>query len=520
MGDVHLIMALLAAVVLLSLAARPLHVPHAVVLVIGGIGLGALPFVPDARLDPDLILLAFLPPILFPSALAYAREDVLPELRAIGFLALGLVVATSAAVAVVAHLALGVPWAAAWVLGAVLGPTDPVSATAVLRAAGAPQRIATILEGESLINDGTALTLFRIALAAVGAAFVPASAALDFVTIAIGGAVAGAAIGWLVSELLRRIEDVEVESAIAVLTAYGSYVLAEEIHVSGILATVLAGYVIGRRLSEISSPETRLRSGSFWALIQFLSETMLFVLVGVVFADSFADEQARSVPELIGITLLVTAVVGLTRLAWMFTVPYLLGLVDPKGRSPSVPPAELLVLVLGGMRGAVSVAVALAIPATVEGTPFPERDAIVVIALGSVALLLIGPALALPPVLRGLGLDDPDAQAHRLARARIALAEAALDRASELEERRSAPEDLLARARALYEGRLAGLRHEVGDGDGHGREDGDAAYRHVLRQLLDAEWRTLRRLESERDVTGDALRRLERDLDLETRRLR
>jgi CPA1 family monovalent cation:H+ antiporter len=242
MHEVELFVGLLVGVVLVALAARRIErVPHAVALVLGGIVVGLLPFAPEIDLDPEIILIAFLPPILYPSAFAFAAEDVRANLRPIAFLAVGLVLATMAAIAAALHWVAGIPWAAGFVLGAVLAPTDPVAATSVIRASGAPDRLATILEGESLVNDGTALTALRIAVAAVGGSFAIGSALGEFVLVALGGAGVGAVLGWLTSELRRRIDDSDLKAAIAVLLAYGAFVLAERLGVSGILATVLAG---------------------------------------------------------------------------------------------------------------------------------------------------------------------------------------------------------------------------------------------------------------------------------------
>src|SRR4051794_30459346 len=223
MEQAELFAALLVAVVLVALAARRLQgIPDAVALVVGGIVVGILPFAPDVRLDPDVIFVVFLPPILYPSAFRFAAEDVRSNARPIAFLAIGLVLATMAAIAVAVHAVAGVPWAAAFVLGAVLAPTDPVAATTVIRSSGAPQRLATILEGESLVNDGTSLTALKIAIAAVAVAPSVLATVGEFALVGFGGIAVGAALGWLVSRVRRRLDDLELEATIAVLLAYGA----------------------------------------------------------------------------------------------------------------------------------------------------------------------------------------------------------------------------------------------------------------------------------------------------------
>src|SRR3954452_21519175 len=325
MEEAELFAALLVAVVLVALAARRFQgVPDAVALVIGGIVVGLLPFAPDVRLDPDVIFVVFLPPILYPSAFRFAAEDVRSNARPIAFLAVGLVLATMAAIAVAVHAVAGVAWAAAFALGAVLAPTDPVAATTVIRGSGAPQRLATILEGESLVNDGTSLTALKIAIAAVAAAPSVGSAVGEFAVVALGGLAVGTALGWLAARLRRGLDDLELESTIAVLLAYGAFILAERLGVSGVLAVVGAGYMMGRT-DVIGSPETRIGGTSFWAVAQFLAESILFLLVGLALAQVLDDPATRPAAELLGITAVVVAAAVAIRFAWMFTMPYVAG---------------------------------------------------------------------------------------------------------------------------------------------------------------------------------------------------
>ena len=516
MPEVHLFVALLVAVVLLALFARRLRLSEEVALVVGGLALGALPFAPDVQLDPEVIFLVFLPPILYPFAFQFASEDVRGNLRPIGLLAFGLVLATMLAIAAVLHLVAGIPWAAAFVAGAILSPTDPVAATAVLRKAGAPERLTTILEGESLINDGTGLTALRIAVSAVGAGtLAPGSVVLDFLAIAAGGAAIGAALGLATSYLRRRLDDLALESSIAVLLAYGSFMLAEELGASGILATVLAGFVMGHRARLVVSPETRAGGAGFWGVARFLSESILFLLIGLAFAQVLDEDFSRSGLELAGLVLLVSAVTLGIRFLWMWTVPYVVGILDRDGWRPGTlySGRERTVLALGGMRGAVSVAAALTIPVTAAGEPFPERNALLVVVLGSIVVLLIGPTLALPRALRALGMEGADGAERREREARVELARAALARMEELEQRHDLPEEVLRRIRERYEWRVA-----------HERDDPDegalaAAYRDVRKDLLEAERHKLVELEDQGAVAGAALRAIERDLDLEETRI-
>jgi Na+/H+ antiporter len=521
MEQAELFVALLVAVVLVALAARRLRrIPDAVALVLGGIGAGLLPFAPEVRLEPDVIFVVFLPPILYPSAFTFAAEDVRTHLRPITFLAFGLVLATVAVIGVALHAAAGVPWAAAFTVGAVLAPTDPVAATAVIRSSGAPARLATILEGESLINDGTGLTAFRIVLAAVGGTFALGSAAADFILVAFGGAAVGASLAYLTSKLRRRIDDLELESTIGVLLAYGAFILAERLGVSGVLAVVLAGYVMGST-EGISSPDTRVRGESFWAVAQFLSESILFLLVGISFAEVLEDPATRGPWEIAGLTALVVTCAVATRMAWMFSVPYLAGLLRPgrRGLAAMMSASERAVIGFAGLRGALSVAAALSIPGAVDGTGFPERTTIVAICIASIVVLLVGPALSLPAVLGLLGLHDADEGADAERRARAALADAALAATEEDDE--GVPEEVLARVRERYEVRLR--RNLPGDDDdtqGVQRQERVHRYRELQRRAVQAQRDRLAQLRRDGTVHGQLLRTLEHELDIEELRTR
>jgi CPA1 family monovalent cation:H+ antiporter len=509
-SNAHLFVVLLASVVVLGILSEGTRLPGAVVLVVGAAALGLTPFAPELHLDPDVVLLVFLPPILFPAAAEFAREDVRTSIRAITMLAFGLALLTLVTVAVAAHFLLDLPWAAAFVLGAILAPTDPVSATALLRSTGAPDQIATILEGESLVNDAVGLTAFRIAVASVGGTFSLAPAIGEFALVATGGVLIGIAAALLVVALLRRLENLELESAITVLSAYGSYLLAEEVGVSGILAVVAMGFVVGRRLTEVTSPETRLGAGSFWGLVRYLSESMLFVLVGLVFAEALRTTDPNLL-TVAGHAFALAAVALATRLAWMFTVPGLIGRFQSRGPEPLVAPSEMLVLSLGGMRGAVSVAVALAIPLQVAGAPFPSREAAVLAVLGAVVILLILPTLLLPSVVCRGGLRRPEEAEERDRRTRLQLAEAAVARAEQLRDEGKVSDELFERASEVYEARTAVLQDETSTSPLHDAEGLD--YKELLEELRDAERAALQELEASGEVHGGVARAIERDLD-------
>jgi len=276
------ILGLLTAVAGLVMLSNVLRVPYPVFLVLGGLALGLIPAVPDVELPPDLVLLVFLPPILYSAAFFSSPRDLRANLRPIGFLSIGLVLVTIVTVAVVAHVATSIPWAAAFVLGTVLAPTDPVAATAIAARLGMPRRVVTILEGESLINDGTALVLYRVAVAAVvTGTFSLLDAGLEFALYGTGGVVIGLVVAWVIARVRRWTEDSLVEITISLFTPYAAYVPAEEIGASGVLAAVAAGLYLGWYSPEMTAPQNRLQASTVWVVLPFLLNSLLFILIGL-----------------------------------------------------------------------------------------------------------------------------------------------------------------------------------------------------------------------------------------------
>src|SRR5918997_2013955 len=325
---------LLVTVAALTLLARVLGVPYPILLVLGGCLVGFAPGVPEIELDPDLVLLIFLPPLLFNAAYFSSMRDLRADLRSISLTAIALVLLTTCAVAVVAHAAIGgLPWAAAFALGAIVSPTDPLAATAIARRLGVPRRMTALIEGESLVNDGTALVLYRTAVAAaVGGTFDLLDATGDLIVNVVGGIAVGVVAGFVLLPIFRRIVGEDLVGVVTSLAA-GSigYVPAEQLHVSGVLAAVVVGLIVGHRSSEISTAASRLRGYAFWEVLVFLLNAVLFVLVGLQLPGILAD-QDRSALELCALALLVSAIVVAARLAWTHTAPYVIRALD---RRPS-----------------------------------------------------------------------------------------------------------------------------------------------------------------------------------------
>jgi CPA1 family monovalent cation:H+ antiporter len=512
---------LLAAVVVLAGLARAIGVADPIVLLLGGLALGFLPGAPSPDLDPDVVFFVFLPPLLYSAAYLATGPDLREHALSLGTLAIGLVLATACAVAVVAHFAAGLPWAVAFVLGAVLGPTDPVSATAIVRRVGAPRRIETLLEGEALINDGTGLTAYTVAVGVVGAGtFSLLSSVGEFVLVATGGVAIGAATGWMASAVRRRSADANLEIAIALLTAYAAYILGDRAGTSGILAAVAAGIVVQRRSEARSAPSARLRSQSFWELVTFLLNAVLFLLVGLQFSDVIDGIEGRDAVTLAGAAAAVAGVIIALRLAWMLTMTPFVARATEDDQPPQRATVRREQLVMGwcGMRGALSLAAALAIPLQATGGgPFPARSLVIFLTYTTILLTLVPAALSLPVLLRRLGLAETGARRRETIEARRRLAHAALEQLEALAGDDSLPEATVNRLRGIHEARLERLESQLGDDDDErAHRTGDE--RRARQELLAAQRRELAELRGG-GLPADTARELLRELDLEESRL-
>src|SRR6266508_3130230 len=491
-----LLLVLMVAVGGLSVLAGTVRVPYPILLVLGGLVLGFLPGVPRAELPPDLVLVLFLPPLLYQAAFFSSPRDLRADARTITLLAVGLVLATICAVAAVAHaLVGGLPWAAAFTLGAIVAPTDPLAATAIARRLGVPRRLVTVLEGESLVNDATALVAYRLAVGAVVAgSFTLWEAGLQFVGRGIGGVAIGLAVGLLVAEARRRIEDPPVEIVLSVVTGYAAYLPAELLGVSGVLAALTAGLYVGWRAPVLASPGTRLLGFSFWEVLVYLLNAVLFVLVGLQLHLILSGVSGSSAAVLLGQAALVSAVVIGVRVGWGFTVPYLVRVLDrrPSQVARRVGARERLVVGWSGMRGVVSLAAALALPLqTSTGQAFPQRNLIIFVTFGVIFATLVLQGLTLPWLIRRLGLHRDDSEAQEELRGRLRATDAALAR-------------LEARAGYLED---------------DGSQDRSLAYQRLVRELLEAQRREIVRLRNQGEISNEVMHRIERDLDLEDSRL-
>ena len=522
-GTEQLILVLLVVLPALSVLAKQLDVPYPILLVLAGLVLGLIPGLPDPVLDPDLVLVIFLPPLLYQAAFFADLRDMRANLRPIALMSIGLVLATAVVVAAVAHAVLDLPWAAAFALGAILGPTDPVAATTIMRRLGVPRRLVNVLEGESLLNDGTALVIYRAAVAAaVGGTFSLAHASLTFVVGILGGVAIGLGVGWLIAEVRQRIDDIPTEVTISLFTGYAAYLPAEQIGVSGVLAAVTAGIVLGWRAPQISTAQMRLQGYATWELVVFLINSVLFVLIGLQLPHVVDAINGRSTAELIGYGLLFSALVIVTRWAWSNISILVIRALDRREsqRARRTTWQVRVVSSWSGMRGSVSLAAALALPITTDaGTPFPERDLIVFITFAVVLVTVVGQGLTLPALIRALHVEDDDGDEREELRARLTAVKAALVEIDLIEEEGAVREFTIERMRGLYDYRKRRFAARAGKVEDDGYEDRSQAYQQAVRRVLDAQRAAIVRLRNEGTISNDVMHRVERELDLEDSRL-
>ena len=511
-------LALILSVATLLAIAPALHIPYPILLVLGGLVIGIAPGMPEFELDPQLVFFGVLPPLLYGAAFFTSLRDLRTSARPIGLLAVGLVVVTTVGVAAVAHAFVDdLSWPSAFVLGAIVSPTDPLAATAIARRFGVPRKLVTIVEGESLVNDGTGLVLYRVAVAAVvTGSFSAFYTGGLFVVVAGGGIAVGLLVGWIVRQIRRGLDNPPAEITISLLTGYIAFIPAELAGVSPVLAAVTAGVYLGWHTPELTTPQVRLQGVAVWEIVQYLLNALLFVLVGLqlpVVVDALGDFSAAT---LLGYAALVSLTVIVLRFGWVFAVLH-----APKWIARRMSNWRGAVfLSWSGMRGAVSLAAALALPLQTDaGEPFPGRDLILFLTFSVILVTLVGQGLTLPLVIRILGMEDDGLDERQDAKARIHGAEAALARLEELIAEDWVREDTAERVRGAYNFRTTRFRARLDDGDDGAIESRSQDYQRLRRELLDAERAALVELRRTGVIGNDVWLRVGRDLDLEDQRL-
>jgi monovalent cation/hydrogen antiporter len=519
MHRIELLILLLLAIALLAQLAGRLRVPYPVFLVLGGIAVALIPGVPRIDLEPDVVFLVFLPALLYAAAFVSSPRDLRAQAGRIALLAIALVILTVIAVAAAARLLIDVSWPMAFVLGAVLAPTDPVAATSVFRRMPVPERVGTIVEGESLVNDGVGLTLYRVAVGAAAAGtFSLGSAAVQTVLVAAGGVAAGLAVGWAISHLKRRIQEPEIEITLSLFTPYAAYIAAEAAHASGVLAAVTVGLYSGWHANDVLLPETRVKVQAFWAALAFLLESVLFVLVGLQLPVVLEALAPRPLDRYLLPALAIAAVAMGVRMAFVLVVAALRDRLPRADRA--LPRGERLVVGWSGMRGAVSLAAALAIPVTTEaGGPLAGRDVVLLVTFITIVVTIVVQGLTLPLLVRAAGLGRSAEEERQEQEARLQAAEAALERLDHAGAHDEAPDTTVERLRTTYLEHAERAAAELDDGRVE-TEDSSEAYRELRTLTLAAERDAVLRLRREGKLSNEAARRLPYEIDLAESRLR
>jgi len=519
MDLLEIILFLMLCAVALGWLARRLDFPYPIALVIAGAALGFLPELPQFPFDPQLILVLVLPPILYQAALLTSWRDFKANIRPISLLAVGLVIATTLAVgAALKFVVPNIPWAAAFVLGAIVSPPDAVAATAILTRLNVPRRVVTILEGESLVNDASGLVLYKFAVAAVmTGAFSFLEASTQFVGVAIGGVIIGVLLGRFFVFIHRHLGDVFIEVLMTLAVPYITYILAEYLHVSGVLAVVAAGLVRGRYSPEIVSAEMRIIARSVWNILVFLLSSLVFILIGLQLSGIVGRLTGYSGMDLILYGTLVSAVAIAVRFAWIYPATYLPRMLSARlrERDPAPPESELFIMSWCGMRGIVSLAAALALPLTLDGgAPFPGRDLIIFLTFVVIAATLVVQGLSLALLIRALRVGTDWSGHEEEQHARFALGKAAIAAIDELAAKENVPAEMAERIRAKFAEKV-----RIAPPGGHILSSGADLAGRLRSAAIRAERQELIRIWRENKISDDVLHHLEEDLDYQESRL-
>jgi Na+/H+ antiporter len=536
MGAVELGVIVLSVAAALRLVARRIGVPHPVLLVFGGLALAFVPGLPRITIAPGTLFLIFIPPLLFWAAFTASLRDARRQFNPIARLATLVVLLTTAIVAVLAHaLTPAFTWAAAFTLGAIVSPPDPVAAIAVLRPLGARRRVVTILEGEGLVNDATALVAYQIAVgAAVTGVFVPWRAGLRFLLAGMGGVAIGLAVGWLIALARRRLggRSPIVENTLSLLTPYFAYLPAAWLDLSGVLAVVAVGLYLGRKGPRLVAGATRVQAESMWTMVQFVLESLIFSLIGLELPVVLRALRSHSLALLVEYGALITLAIIVTRLIYTFAAVFLLRHARRRrGKHPEPPWSEGAFIGWTGMRGGDSLVIALALPfTTAVGAPFPARDLIVLLTFAVILGTLVIQGLTVVPALHLLHLTGDREDRSEEAHARRVAAEVGLRRLEEVARQGGVDPGALGDIRSKYgkslrqwatrdrhqHGALDADHRGLSAVDGEGAERYAASYRSLRTAMIAAERRAIIDLRDRGTIGDDVMRRVQRELDLET----
>ena len=510
---------ILAGSLAVTTLARKIGWSAPLLVVAVGLVVSFIPGMPDFRIDPELVLVLFLPPLLYSAALDSSYLAFRANVRPIALLSVVLVAVTMVGVGFIAHwLVPGLSLTSALVLGAVIAPPDAVAAVAIGRRLGLPRRLMTLLSGESLVNDASALTLFKVAVAAATGSATSIARGFGVFGLAVaGGVVVGLVIGWVVHRVRIRIGDGVLESALGMLVPFGAYLLAEEVHGSGVLAVVTAGLYLGHNAPR-AGYATRLQETAVWQAVDVLLESLVFALIGLNFRFVLGEAERAGHPpwSLIWPVLAVLLATMLLRVAWIYPATYLPRKIPAvRKRDPSPSWRHVAVLAWTGMRGVVSLAAAAAVPDSVQG-----KDLILLLASTITVGTLLVQGTTLPWLIRKLGVHGDDEKADALAEAQATHTAtlAGLDRLNELAaaQETGAPDHVVERLRALTEHRANSIWERLGRQD---LESPATAYRRLRREMLTAEREVYVTARDSGEIDDEVLRRVLNELDLEEARL-
>jgi CPA1 family monovalent cation:H+ antiporter len=520
MHVIELVLSLFAAVAALAYVAARLRVPYPIFLVLGGLALAFIPDLPRVTLDPDVVFVLFLPPILYYAGILTSWRDFKANKRPIGLLAFGLVLFTTALVAVAGHYLIGMSWAGAFVLGAIVSPPDAVAATAIMSRMRIPKRIITILEGESLVNDATALVAYRLAvLAVMRADFSLAQGAMQFVWMAIGGIGVGLLAGVAAAWVRPKLRDDGIEAVVSLLTPYLAYIPAERAGVSGVLAAVTAGVYMSRRLPQILASHTRLKLYAVWEALIFILNGLVFILIGLQLPVVREHLRAAGTTHLVRDSLVICGILIGLRMLWVFAATYLPRRLfkSVRERDPAPVFGSAFVVAWTGLRGIVSLAAALALPLTLSdgATRFPERELIIFVTFVVILVTLVVQGLSLPLIIRWLRVSDDGGDEREEMRARYEGVHAAIARLDALVLLGEATEEAVARVRADLQRNAGWLSAQLSGRADDGVDLVCATQQAARRESLNAQNQMIVKLRDDGVIGDDVMRRIQQELDHE-----
>ena len=520
MSPIETLFGLLVVVAALTWVAQRINVEYPILLVLGGLVLGFIPGLPRITLEPDVVFLLFLPPLLYYEAFNSSIRDFRPVLRLITLNAVFLVIVTIGAVALVAHALIpGLPWAAAVVLGAIVGPTDETAAIAIVSRLHVARRLITLIKAEALFNDATSLVIFNVALvAAVTGTFSWAAGIWQLFIDAVGGVAIGIAAGWIVSLVRRRIDDPLLQNTVSLLSGYAAYYPADALHFSGVLSAIAAGLYLGRQTYSITTASSRVQINAMRDITLFLINGLLFILVGLQLRPILVGISGTESPAaLLGMAAAISLTVILVRIAWAYPAAYLPALLSAKIRDAEGRPSwkNVAVAAWTGLRGGVSLAAALAVPLTIaNGAPFPHRDLILFLTFAVILATLVGQGLSLPWLIRVLRLTSESGDREE-ALARLKAARAARAALEKIALESWADADVVRDVRNHLKQATAHQRAMRDNNLTTGQSRSASAAQRIRHELNEAQGREIIRLRDEGAINDATLRKIQRELDFE-----